>query len=135
MGRLIGIDYGLKRTGIAVSDPLKLFASPLETIPSNTLYQYLEQYMKAEEVDGIVIGMPIDLKGRDTDSTKSVRTVIKNLKKKFPNTPVTEEDERFTSKMALDAMIEGGSKKKDRQEKGNIDKISASIILQSFMDK
>ena len=135
MGRLLAIDYGLKRTGIAVTDPLKIIASPLETVATKDLFGFLEKYFSNQEVEAVVIGLPVDLQNRDTDSTKSVRNFIIQFKKKFPSLPIHEIDERFTSSMAFDAMIAGGMSKKNRRNKGNVDKISASIILQSFMER
>lgn len=135
MGRLLAIDYGIKRTGIAVTDPLKIIASPLETVATKDLYNFLKTYFSKEDVEAVVIGVPVDLQNRETDATKAVRTFIKKFKKNHPDMPLHEIDERYTSKMAFDAMIAGGMKQKDRREKGNIDKISASIILQSFMER
>ncbi|MBA4850309.1 Holliday junction resolvase RuvX [Emticicia sp. BO119] len=133
MPRILAIDYGAKRTGLAVSDPLKIIASALETVPSETLIAYLKKYIQSEEVEAFVVGMPKNLDGSDTHGTSYVNQLIEELKINFPATPVHLVDERFTSKMAVQTMITGGMKKKDRQVKGNIDKISAVIILQSFM--
>ena len=133
MPRILAIDYGAKRTGLAVSDPLKIIASALETVPSETLIAYLKKYIQSEEVEAFVVGMPKNLDGSDTHGTGYVNQLIEELKINFPATPVHLVDERFTSKMAVQTMITGGMKKKDRQVKGNIDKISAVIILQSFM--
>ena len=135
MGRILAIDYGLKRTGIAVTDPARIIATPLDVVPTTDCLAFLNQYLQKEEVDAFVIGLPKDLQGRDTDATSSVLKFIEILKKMFPAIPIHEVDERFTSKLALDAMIRAGSKKKDRREKGNIDKISATIILQSYMEQ
>lgn len=134
MGRVIGIDYGKKRTGIAISDPSKFLASPLETIATVGLLTFLKEYFEREAVDGIVIGMPKRLDNSDTHTTQDVRNLIQLLKSTFPDIPVYEEDERFTSKLALDAMISAGTTKKQRRDKGNIDKLSAAIILQSYLD-
>ncbi|MGK7391329.1 MAG: Holliday junction resolvase RuvX [Candidatus Cyclobacteriaceae bacterium M2_1C_046] len=135
MGRLLAIDYGLKRTGIAVTDPSKIIASPLETVPTHFLWKFLEDYFNKEVVDAVVIGVPVDLRGRDTDATKSVKNFITRFEAKYQDIPLHQIDERFTSKMAFDAMIAGGMSKKERRKKENIDKISASIILQSFMER
>ncbi|MEN7546684.1 Holliday junction resolvase RuvX [Rapidithrix thailandica] len=135
MGRIIAIDYGLKRVGMAVTDPLKIIASVLETVPTQEVTEYLKDYFGREEVEAIVLGMPVNLDGSDTDSTPHVKGFHKRLKKLFPEKPVHLVDERFTSKMAQDAMLRGGMKKKDRRVKGNVDKISATIILQSFLDQ
>lgn len=133
MPRLLAIDYGAKRTGIAVSDPLKIIASALETVPSNTLIEYLKKYIQSEPVEAFIVGMPKNLDGSETDGTVYVKRLLEELKTNFPTIPVHLQDERFTSKMAVQTMIAGGMKKKDRQVKGNIDKISAVIILQGFM--
>lgn len=133
MPRILAIDYGAKRTGLAVTDPLKIIASALETVPSETLIAYLKKYMVSEEVEAFVVGMPKNLDGSDTDGTVYVKRLLEELKTHFPAIPTHMVDERYTSKMAVQAMIAGGMKKKDRQVKGNIDKISAVIILQGFM--
>ncbi|HNP20399.1 MAG TPA: Holliday junction resolvase RuvX [Fulvivirga sp.] len=134
MGRILAIDYGTKRTGLAVTDPLKIIASPLETVPTKSLLTYLGAYVSKETVETIVIGMPKNLQNNDTHSTDQVRKFILALKKTFPDTPVKEVDERFTSKMAFQTMIDGGLKKKARQDKSTVDKLSATIILQSYME-
>lgn len=134
MGRIVGIDYGTKRVGLAVTDPLKIIASPLDTIHSKDVLNFLKKYDSAEGIEVFAVGMPKNTDNQPTNATPHVKIFVKHLKKAFPNTPIHLIDERFTSKMALDAMIAGGTKKKDRREKGNIDKISAAIILQSYMD-
>lgn len=134
MGRIVAIDYGLKRTGIATTDPQKIIASPLETVPTSELLEFLRQYHQTEQIEKIVVGMPKNLQGEDTDATKPVEAFVSKLERQFPKIEVSLIDERFTSKMALDAMIAGGMKKKDRQKKENVDKISAAILLQSYMD-
>jgi len=134
MGRILAIDYGLKRTGIAVTDPLRIIATPLETVVTANLFQFLTSYLQKEKVDEFVVGMPKTLSNEDSEIAPTVRKFVENLKVKFPEKSVHLADERFTSSMAMQAMIDGGMKKKDRQVKGNIDKISATIILQSFID-
>ena len=134
MGRILAIDYGKKRTGIAVTDPLRIIATPLETVPTPSLLQFLAEYLQKETVDEFVVGMPKTLLNQDSETAPLVRAFVSELKKKFPEKTVHLADERFTSSMARQAMIDGGMKKKDRQVKGNVDKISATIILQSFMD-
>lgn len=134
MPRILAIDYGSKRVGLAVTDPLKIIANPLETVLSDKVIDFLRNYTKDEEVETFVVGKPQNLDGSDTDATQLVENFVKSLKKYFPKIPIQLHDERFTSKMALQAMITAGSKKKDRQNKGNIDKISATIILQSFLE-
>src|SRR5688500_16084600 len=133
MGRVLAIDYGLKRTGIAVTDPLRIIATALETVPTHALLPFLKTYLKRETVDEFVIGMPKTLKNLDSEIAPQVRKFVLVLKDTFPEKPVHEVDERFTSSMARQAMIDGGMKKKDRQIKGNADKISATIILQSYL--
>ncbi|NVK85817.1 MAG: Holliday junction resolvase RuvX [Cytophagia bacterium] len=134
MGRILAIDYGSKRVGLAVTDPLQIIASPLDTVHSKDVIQFLKNYDLSEGIESFVLGMPKNLNGTDTNATQQVRQFHNLLKKQFPEKPVYLHDERFTSKMAMDAMIAGGMKKKDRREKGNIDKISASIILQSYLE-
>jgi putative holliday junction resolvase len=135
MPRILAIDYGTKRVGLAVTDPLKIIASALDTVHSKDIFVFLKTYLETEEVEAFVVGMPVNLDGEDTNNTPHVKGFVRNLKKTYPDIPVHLHDERFTSKMALQAMIAGGSSKKDRREKGNIDKISATIILQSYMEK
>lgn len=134
MGRIFSIDYGSKRVGMAVTDPLKIIASPLDTIHSKDVEAFLKDYFVREEVETIVVGMPKDLKNEDTNATPQVTAFVNRIRKVFPDKQIVLHDERFTSKMALDAMITAGSKKKDRREKGNIDKVSAAIILQSYLE-
>lgn len=133
MGRILAIDYGKKRTGLAVTDPLKIIASPLETVPTNQAIDYFKKYEQSEGIELFVIGMPKDLRNKDTDSTASVRSFITLLQKNFPGKEIVEVDERFTSKMAFDAMLAGGMKKKERRKKENVDKLSATLILQSYL--
>lgn len=134
MGRILAIDYGLKRTGLAVTDPLKIIATALDTVSTSEIFSYLQQYLQKEDVEAFVVGMPRGMRNEDTDITKAVEKFADLLQKKFPKNPVHLHDERFTSKMALDAMITGGTSKKYRRKKGNIDKVSAVIILQSFLE-
>ena len=133
--RILAIDYGTKRVGLAVTDPLKIIASALETVHSKDVIDFLKAYLDVEEVEAFVVGMPVNLDGEDTNNTPHVKGFVKNLQKTFPHVPVHLHDERFTSKIALQTMISSGYSKKDRREKGNIDKISAVIILQSYMEK
>ncbi len=135
MGRVIGVDYGTKRVGLAVTDPLQIIASPLETVRAHLVIEYLTQYCQEEDTEAFVVGMPRNLNNSDTNATNHVKGFVKRLKSKFPEKTVHLQDERFTSKEALNAMIEGGTTKKYRREKGNIDKISATIILQSYLEK
>lgn len=135
MGRILAVDYGLKRTGIASTDPSKIIATPLETIPTQSLQDYLKKYVSNEDVEAIVVGMPRRMDGTDSHITKDVIKFVDLLKNNFPSLAIYTHDERFTSKMAFDAMITGGMKKSERRKKENIDKISAAIILQSFMEQ
>jgi putative Holliday junction resolvase len=134
MGRVLAIDYGKKRTGIAVTDPLRIIATPLQTVLTHELLTFLKLYTAKETVDEFVVGMPKTLANEDSEIAPLVRNFIVTLKATFPEKPIHEADERFTSSMAQKAMIEGGMKKKDRRVKGNADKISATIILQSFLN-
>ncbi|GGC04075.1 Holliday junction resolvase RuvX [Dyadobacter sediminis] len=134
MPRLLAIDYGSKRCGIAVTDPLQIIATALETVRTHDLPDFLRKYAAQENIEAFIIGMPKKLDNTDSENAARVSAFIKTLKKSFPDIPVHTQDERFTSSMALQSMIAAGSKKSDRREKGNIDKISATIILQSFME-
>ena len=133
--RILALDYGQKRTGIAVTDPLKILASPLETVNTLKIFEFLKKYTETETIEAFVVGMPKNLDNTDTNNTPHVKGFVKALTKLFPDIPIHLEDERFTSKMALAAMIAAGTTKKQRQNKGNIDKISAVIILESFLSK
>ncbi|MDX5437096.1 MAG: Holliday junction resolvase RuvX [Pontibacter sp.] len=134
MGRILGIDYGTKRVGLAATDALQIIASPLETVHAKDVLTYLKAYVQREPVEAFVLGMPKRLSGEDTDATQHVVGFQRKLQKEFPAIPVHVVDERFTSKMAQQAMLAGGLKKKDRQDKGTIDRISAVIILQSYLE-
>ena len=131
--RIICIDYGAKRTGLAVTDPLKIIATPLTTIESKELIPFLKQYFAKEEVELILIGMPLNLDNSPTHGTPLVLSMIKQLEKNFPTIPVKTVDERYSSKLASKAMVEMGMKKKDRQVRGNIDQIAAAMLLQEYM--
>ncbi|HEX8528801.1 MAG TPA: Holliday junction resolvase RuvX [Cytophagales bacterium] len=133
MGRILAIDYGTKRTGLAVTDPLQIIATALDTVRSHDLMAYLKSYAQREPVEAFVVGLPKQLDNSPSAITPQVEAFVKHLQKTFPDTPIHRVDERFTSSMAQQVMIDSGMKKKDRQVKGNVDKISAVIILQSFM--
>ena len=135
MNRIIGIDYGRKRVGVAVSDPLRIFASPLDTVHSANIIEYLQKYSENETIERFVVGYPMNLNNKPSEAAADVDAFLNRLKKVFPNIPITLEDERFTSVLAHRAMIDGGMKKSDRRDKASVDKISATIILQSFLDK
>ena len=134
MARILAIDYGMKRTGLAVTDTQQIIATALETVPTEKLLTYLKTYFLKEQVEQLVLGMPKRLNNTDTDMTQPVRDFLIVLQEKFPDKPVALIDERFTSSIALQTMISGGMKKKDRQIKGNVDKISATLILQSYLE-
>ncbi|MCO5241077.1 MAG: Holliday junction resolvase RuvX [Chitinophagaceae bacterium] len=133
MPRIIAIDYGLKRTGIAVTDPLRIIATGLTTIASFTLIDFLKKYIEKEDVEKIIIGDPKNLDDTDTHATVLVRQAVEKIKKAFPQIPVEKVDERYTSKMAVQAMIDMGMKKKQRRNKAIIDEIAATIMLQEYL--
>jgi putative holliday junction resolvase len=132
MARVLAFDYGGKRTGIAVTDPLQIIASQLETVETNVIYDYIKKYIAVEKVERFVVGYPRDLMNRDQAITKHVDTFIDQLETRF-NLPVTKIDERFTSIEAQRALVQSGMKKMQRQVKGNLDKMSAAIILQAYL--
>jgi len=135
MDRIIGIDYGRRRTGLATSDPLGIFASALDTVDSTKLIDYLKNYAEKERIVHFVVGYPVNLDGKPSEAQADVKAFLKQLEKHFPGIPVTLEDERFTSVLAHRAMIDGGMKYKDRRNKASVDKIAAAIILQGFLDR
>ena len=135
MDRMIGIDYGRARVGVAMSDPLGIFASPLETVASAKIIAYLQKLTTSEKVVRFVVGYPMNLDGKPAEAAADVDAFLKRLAKNFPAIPVSLEDERFTSVLAHRAMIDGGMKKSERRKKESVDKISAAIILQSYMDR
>jgi putative Holliday junction resolvase len=135
MAKALGIDYGLKRTGIAITDDLKMIASPLTTIPTNVLFEYLEKLFLKEKIDVVVIGEAKYLNGNASDITRLQEEFVKKFKNKFPEMKVERINEMFTSKMAAQSLVMSGMKKSDRQKKENIDMVSAAIILQSYLDK
>ena len=135
MDRTVGIDYGRARVGVAVSDPLAVFASPLETVPSAKIIEYLQNYASREHVIRFVVGYPLNLDGRPAEALADVEAFLKKLEKAFPGVEIVKEDARFTSVLAHRAMIDGGMKKSDRRKKESVDRISAAIILQSFLDR
>lgn len=133
MGRIIALDYGKKRTGIAVTDPLQLIATGLTTVDSQTLFTFLKDYVQRETVETIVIGAPYNLDGTATHATAAVKHCIRRLKNSFPTIPIVAVDESFTSANASRAMVAMGMKKKDRQKKGNIDQVAATMMLQDYL--
>lgn len=134
MGRILAIDYGSKRVGIAVTDSLRLIATGLTTVHSKDVIEFLENYFKKEEVDIIVVGEPKTLKNDKSDSARFIDPFVVHLQRKFPGKKIERFDERFTSSMAHQTMLAGGLKKKDRQNKETVDMISATIILQDYMN-
>lgn len=134
MGRVLAIDYGRKRTGLAVTDVLRITANPLLTIATNELLDWLASYFAHEQVDEVVIGHPTQMNGEESESMNYIRPFMGNFKKLFPDKPITMYDERFTSVLAHRAMLAGGMKKKDRQDKAVVDKIAACIILEGYLE-
>ena len=133
MARIICLDYGGKRTGIAVTDPLQIIATGLTTVDTKDLYTYLTTYFKAEQVELILIGEPMNLDDTPTHATPLVQKAIIELQKRFPLIPIQTVDERFSSKNAVRAMVEMGMKKKERQNKRNVDEIAATLLLQEYL--
>ena len=134
MARIMAIDYGLKRVGLAVTDPQQIIATPLETVAATEVLTYLKTYVQREPVEKFVVGMPVHLDSSPTDATPHVKGFVKRLKAAFPETEIILADERFTSRLAKQAMLAGGVKKKDRQDKAAVDRLSATILLQSYME-
>ncbi|MBS1582705.1 MAG: Holliday junction resolvase RuvX [Bacteroidetes bacterium] len=135
MGRVIGIDFGLKRTGLAVTDPARIIASALGTVESRQLMDHLRQYVAGEAVDGFVVGLPVNLDGTPTDITANVHLFVQALKEVFPGQWVETVDERFTSALAQRTMQSSGIGKKARRDKGVVDRISATILLQGWLER
>ncbi|MDD2594858.1 MAG: Holliday junction resolvase RuvX [Bacteroidales bacterium] len=135
MDRILGIDYGNKRIGVAVSDPLRIFASALDTVPSANIIVYLQNYSQKETIERFVVGYPRNMDNTPSQAARLVDDFIRLLNKKFPDIPVTLEDERFTSVLAHRALIDSGVKKMDRRDKSAVDKVSAAIILQTYLDR
>ena len=135
MARILAIDYGRKRTGIAVSDPLQIIANRLTTIPTHNIWEFLEKYFQNEEVEIVVVGYPKQMNNEASEAVKYINPFLKKFRIKYPGIKLEILDERFTSKMAFQTMIDGGLKKQKRQDKALIDSISATIILQSYMEQ
>lgn len=133
MGKILALDFGKKRTGIAVTDDLQIIASGLDTVDTKTLLPFLKKYLSKEKVTLFVVGKPKQMNNTESESEVLIRSFLTKLSKYFPNIPIHREDERFTSKMAFQTMIDGGLNKKQRQNKALVDKISATIILQSYL--
>ena len=135
VNRIIGIDYGKKRTGVAMSDPLRMFASPLETVQTAKIIDYLKNLSQQETIERFVVGWPMNMDNRPSEAAADVEVFLKTLRKHFPDIPVTLEDERFTSVLAHRSLIDGGVRKMARRDKAAVDKVSAALILQTFMDR
>jgi putative holliday junction resolvase len=135
MGRILALDYGKKRIGIAVSDPLKMIAGGLTTKGPHEIFAFLDDYFKKENIECVVLGYPFIVNNRESDSLQYIKQFEKAFRRKYPDMKLDFEDEHYTSVMATRAMIEGGMKKKDRQKKENTDRISAAIILQSYLNR
>ena len=135
MGRVLAIDYGRKRCGLAVTDPLRMIASPLTTVPTGELETFLKDYIPRENVSEVVIGYPVTVNNLPSESVRYINPFITRFRKLFPETAIHLADERFTSQMAMRTMIDGGVKKSGRRDKGMVDRISASIILQSWLSR
>ena len=133
MGRILGIDYGRKRTGVAVTDPLQIVAGNLATVPTHTLMSFIKDYIAREQVERIVIGQPTQLNGEPSESMKYITPFVNRLRKELPDMPIVMYDERFTSTIAHRAMIDGGMKKSDRRDKSRVDAIAATIILNDYL--
>ncbi len=134
MSRILAIDYGRKRTGIAVTDPMQIIANGLTTVPTHELMDFLLKYVAQEKVERIVVGHPKQMNNEDSENMKYIKPFVAQLKKKLPDMPEELVDERFTSVLAHQAMLDGGLKKKARQDKALVDEISATIILQSYLE-
>ncbi|MCQ2226590.1 MAG: Holliday junction resolvase RuvX [Bacteroidales bacterium] len=135
MGRILAIDYGKKRCGLAASDPMKIIANGLTTVATTELFDFISQYVAKEQVECIVMGKPTKVTGEDSETMKYITPFVNRLRKNFPSIPVEMVDERFTTKLAFQAMIDGGVKKKGRDNKnGTVDMVSATIILQTYME-
>ena len=133
MGRIMAIDYGRKRTGVAVTDPLKIVAGNLATVPTHTLMSFIKDYIARAPVERIVVGQPTQLNGEPSESMRYITPFVKQLGKELPDMPVVMYDERFTSTIAHQAMIDGGMKKSDRRDKSRVDAIAATIILNDYL--
>lgn len=135
MGRILAIDYGTKRVGVAVTDPMQLIATALTTVHAKDIISFLKEYLAKEQVECIVVGKPMRMDGSDSESAPHVEKFISSLAKNFPDLPVKRIDERLTSRMAKFSLVEMGLKKKDRQKKENLDQVSAVLILQTYLEQ
>jgi len=135
VGRILAIDYGQKRVGLAVTDPLQMIATRLETIAAHEIWTFLKAYFAKENVEKVIVGYPMQMNNQPSQAVQYVNPFLKKFQKDFPDMPLEQVDERFTSKMAFQTMIDAGLKKKDRQNKGTVDGVSATIILQSYLER
>ena len=135
MGRILAIDYGRKRTGLAVTDTLQIIATKLDTVPSAEIFTFLKNYIQKEKVERILVGYPLQMNNQASEAVLYINPFLKKLVKEFPDIPVEQVDERFTSKMAFQTMIDAGLKKKDRQNKATVDAVSATILLQVYLEQ
>lgn len=135
MARILAIDYGQKRVGLAVSDPLQMIATRLSTVPTHEIWIFLKDYFAKEIVDKVIVGYPMQMNNQPSQAVKYINPFLKKFQKDYPEMPLEQVDERFTSKMAFQTMIDAGLKKKDRQNKETVDGVSATIILQSYLEQ
>ncbi len=135
MGRILSIDYGRKRVGIAVSDPMQIIANRLTTVPTHTIWDFLKEYFEKEQVETVVVGYPKQMNNEASEAVRYINPFLKKFQKVYPDIQLELFDERFTSKMAFQTMIDGGLKKQKRQDKAMVDSISATIILQNFLEQ
>ncbi len=135
MGRILAIDYGMVRTGLAVTDPSKIIVSPLETVSTTNLTPYIKEYITRQNVEHVVVGYPVNPQGGENPVLHNIRLFVDNLRKLFPDLPIDYYDEQYTSRMAESAMLSGGFKRKYRKTKGNTDKMAAAFILQGWIDE
>lgn len=135
MARILAIDYGKKRVGLAVTDPLQIIANKLITIASNELTKFLDDYFSKENIELVIIGYPKQMNNEASEAVRYINPFLVSFQRRFPNMPIVQVDERFTSKMAFQTMIDAGLKKKDRQNKATIDAVSATIMLQSYLEQ
>lgn len=135
MGRILAIDYGQKRTGLAVTDTMQIIASKLDTVPSHEIFNFLKNYIQKEPVERILVGYPLQMNNEASQAVLYINPFLKRLVKEFPDIAIEQVDERFTSKMAFQTMIDAGLKKKDRQNKATVDAVSATIMLQTFLEQ
>lgn len=135
VGRILAIDFGKKRVGLAVTDPLQLIATKLTTVASHQIFDFLKDYFQKEQVDKVIIGYPLQMNNEASEAVLYINPFLKRFQKLYPEMPIEQVDERFTSRMAFQTMIDAGLKKKDRQNKATIDAVSATIILQSYLEQ